>query len=267
MRDVIPLGGRLALYAVTALLLAFLVAPILLIVPMSFSGTRYLDFPPVIWSFRWYERLFGSALWSNALVRSLQVGAITALLATPIGVLTAYAAHHARSPAVQAVRGMMLLPLLTPHIAIALGVFYLYVRLNWLGSFWGLVAAHAMLALPFVVITTLSALRSSDPAQERAALSLGCGRPTAFLRVTLPQIAPSILSGTLFAFVTSMDEVVVSLFIAAGQNTTITKVMFSSLRDELDPTIAAVSTVLTAGSLVVGLAFVALGAAKRRRRA
>jgi putative spermidine/putrescine transport system permease protein len=133
-------------------------------------------------------------------------------------------------------------------------IFFVYVRLGMLGSFVGLVLAHSMLAVPFVVVTTLSGLRAFDPTQERAALSLGCTRWQAFRMVTLPQIRGSVLSGLLFAFVTSMDEVVVSIFVAAGSNMTITKVMFTSLRDELDPTIAAVSTILISGSIILASA-------------
>lgn len=254
MRGLVPAWLRIVVFAVAGLILAFLVFPVLFVIPMSFSGTRYLDFPPATWSTRWYERLVSSSQWSTSLIRSLQLAFATTVVATPLGVAVAYGLHHSTWRPLQALRTVLILPLLTPHITIALGTFYLLVRTQQLGSFAGLVAAHAMLALPFVVITVGAGLRGTDPALERAAMSLGCGRFTAFRRVTAPLIAGSIVTGALFAFVTSLDEVVVALFISAGTNTTVTKVMFSSLRDELDPTIAAVSSVLIAIGLFVGAA-------------
>jgi len=254
MNDAIPFRARAVLFVLAALILTFLAVPILIVVPMSFSDSRYLDFPPAAWSMRWYERLWESRLWSAALVRSLQIAIATVLVAGPVGVAAAYAIHNGRGRFLRAMNTLFLLPLVVPHMIVAIGIFFVYVRLGMLGSFVGLVLAHSMLAVPFVVVTTLSGLRAFDPAQERAALSLGCTRWQAFRMVTLPQIRGSVLSGLLFAFVTSMDEVVVSIFVAAGSNMTITKVMFTSLRDELDPTIAAVSTILISGSIILASA-------------
>ncbi len=262
MNDAISRQARAVLFVLAAAILLFLVVPVLIVAPMSFSGTRYLDFPPEIWSLRWYDRMMNSPLWSGALLRSLQIAVVTVLVTGPVGVAAAYALHHGHGRLLKATNTLFLMPLVVPHMIVAIGVFFIYARLNWLGSFAGLVLAHAMLAVPFVIVTTLSGLRAIDPVYERAALSLGCSRWEAFRRVTFPQIRGSVMSGLLFAFVTSMDEVVVSLFIAAGSNMTITKVMFTSLRDELDPTIAAVSTVLIAGSIVLA----AMAALARRVR-
>lgn len=247
--------GRAWLFAAATMIVLFLILPVFIIVPMSFSDSRYLDFPPSVWSLRWYDRLFNAIEWYGALLVSLKVAAATAIVATPIGVAAAYALHVGEWPIFRRIRALLFLPLLVPHIILAIGLFYLYVRIHILGSFWSLVGAHAMLVLPFVIVTTSAGLRTFDMAQEMVARSLGCSRLGAFLKVTMPQIRGSIFSGVLFAFVTSLDEVVIALFVATGNNETITKVMFASLRDEVDPTIAAVSTVLIFGSVTMaGLA-------------
>jgi putative spermidine/putrescine transport system permease protein len=242
---------RIWLFAITALIILFLTAPVLVVAPMSFSDSRYLDFPPSGWSLRWYVRFFTAIEWYSSLLVSLKVAAATAVIATPIGVAAAYGLHVAQSRMVQRIRAMLLLPLLVPHIVLAIGLFYIYVRIHILGSFWSIVLAHAMLAVPFVVITTAAGLRGFDMTQEMVARSLGCSRLSAFLKVTLPQIMGSVLSGVLFAFVASLDEVVIALFVATGDNETVTKVMFASLSDEIDPTITAVSTMLIFASLTL----------------
>ncbi|MCJ0764812.1 ABC transporter permease [Variovorax terrae] len=253
---------RIWLYALAALVVLFLVLPVLVVIPMSFSDSRMLDFPPRGWSLRWYERFFTALEWYGALLVSLKLAFCTTLLATPLGVAAAYGIHHGRTASVRLAQTFLLLPLMVPHIILAIGIFYIFVRLEILGNFAGIALAHTMLALPFVVVTVLAGLRSFDMSQELVARSLGCTRLRAFLTVTLPQIRTSVLSGALFAFVTSLDEVVVSLFIAAGDNATITKVMFGSLRDEIDPTLSTVSTLLILGSLAV----VVLGMVSARHR-
>jgi putative spermidine/putrescine transport system permease protein len=263
MNPLVSHRRRIWLYVLAALVVLFLVLPVLVVVPMSFSDSRMLDFPPRGWSLRWYERFFTALEWYGALLVSLKLALCTVLLATPLGVAAAYGIHNGRATAgIRRARLLLLLPLMVPHIILAIGIFYIFVKLEILGNFAGIALAHTMLALPYVVVTVLAGLRSFDMSQELVARSLGCTRLRAFLTVTLPQIRTSVLSGALFAFVTSLDEVVVSLFIAAGDNATITKVMFGSLRDEIDPTISTVSALLILGSLVV----VGLGMASARRR-
>lgn len=240
---------RLWLYLTTGLVLLFLVAPVIIIVPMSFSGSRFLDFPPKVWSLRWYERFFTDPAWFDAMLLSLKLAVSTTLIATPLGVAAAYALHKGKHRLFRRLHMVMLLPLMVPHIIIAIGLFYMYARLGWLGSFAGLLAANTMMAVPFVVVTALSGLRDFDPSQELAALGMGSSRLEAFCRVVLPQVSGSIWSGVVFAFVTALDEVVIALFVSSGDATTVTKVMFSSLRDEIDPTIAAVSSILIATSI------------------
>jgi putative spermidine/putrescine transport system permease protein len=244
---------RVWLYLAAAAALVFLIAPIFIVIPMSFSASRYLDFPPQAWSLRWYAAYFSSLEWTAATRVSLQVAALTCALATPIGVAAAYAIHVSESPAVKRLHSALLLPLMVPNIIVAIGIYFVYARVNLVGTVTGLVLAHVMHAIPFVVITALAGLRQSDMSLERAARSLGCNRLQAFLKASLPNIKPSVISGALFAFITSLDEVVIAIFVSSGENTTLTKIMFTTLRDEIDPRIAAVSTLLIVASLAIAL--------------
>ena len=250
MDELIPHRRRLWLYALAGLLVLYLALPVFIVVPMSFSASRFLEFPPTEWSLRWYVRFFGQVDWYGAMLVSFKVALTTALCAIPLGVAAAYAIHNAEHRWFRKLYAVLLLPMMVPSMIIAIGVFYVYVQLNVVGTLAGLVAADLMLAVPFVLVTTLSGLRVCDPAQELVARSLGCTRLRAFWSITLPQIRGSVLTGLLFAFITSFDEVIIALLVSTGDNTTITKVMFTSLRDEIDPTIAAVSSMLIAVSVL-----------------
>lgn len=256
---------RWPLYLVTAATLLFLIVPIFIVIPMSFSSSRYLDFPPQSWSLRWYQSYLSSAEWTAATRVSLQVAFLTCVLATPIGLAAAYAIHASESAAIKRLQGLLLLPLMVPNIVVAVGIYFIYARVNLVGTITGLVFAHVMHAIPFVVITALAGLRQTDMALERAARSLGCNRLRAFFHATLPYMKPSIISGALFAFITSLDEVVIAIFVSSGENTTLTKIMFTTLRDEIDPRIAAVSTLLIVASL--GIALTASVVESRRKPA
>ena len=236
--------GRLWLYAVATLVLAFLVVPTLLVVPMSFSGAQYLEFPPRQWSLRWYENYFASASWMQATATSFKAAALTALVATPLGTMAAYGLATSRFRAARAVHVLLITPLIVPVILIAIGVFYVYVKAKLNNTLVGLVLAHSMLAMPLVMIIVTSALKSFDANQEMVARSLGASRARAFMLVTLPQIRFAVVSGVLLSFLTSFDEVILALFVSGGANSTLTRNMFMALRDQIDPTIAAISTIM-----------------------
>lgn len=242
----------------------FLILPIFIVVPMSFSATRFLSFPPPSLSLRWYHEYVRSPEWTLATLVSLQVALSTCLLATPIGAAAAYAIHAYPGRWVRAAYALLMMPLMVPHIIVAVGVFFVYARIEANNTVFGLVLAHTMLAIPFVLITTLSGLQGFDMAQERAAQSLGVSRLKAFLLVTAPQIKGSIVAGALFAFISSLDEVVVSLFVSGGPSSTLPKRMFVALRDEVDPTIAAISSLLIIATLALGLAAVVSGSRASR---
>jgi putative spermidine/putrescine transport system permease protein len=236
--------GRLWLYVLCGIVIVFLIAPSLLVVPMSFSNSRYLEFPPESWSLRWYRAYFGSVEWRDATIVSFQAAILTTLLATTLGTLAAYGIHLARTGAGRLVQVTLTLPMMIPVILLAIGVFLFYAPMELNSTLTGLVLAHSALALPLVLICVAAGLKSFDMNQELVARSMGASRPRAFLTVTLPQIRNSVISAALLAFITSLDEVVIGLLIAGGDKATLTRRMFLALRDEIDPTIAAISSML-----------------------
>ena len=230
--------------------LFFLILPTLIVIPMSFSDAAYLEFPPKAWSFRWYREYFESTEWMAATRTSLVAAALTTLIATPMGALAAYGLHCSSPRIRNAAQNIVVMPIVVPVILVAVGVFHLYAKLGLNYTLAGIVIAHVALALPFVIITVLSGLKSYDFNQELAARSMGASRARAMLDVTLPQVKFSVQVGAFLAFITSLDEVVVAMLISGGDNATITRRMFNALRDQIEPTVAAISTCLIAVSLL-----------------
>ncbi len=255
----IPHSRRLWLYAVGILVLTFLMAPSLIIVPMSFSDSAFLQFPPPAWSLRWYHAYLGSVEWREATMVSVKAAILTTLIATPLGTAAAYSLHAGQFRFTGTIQALLAVPLIVPVILIGIGAFFLYAWLGINNTLTGLVLAHTVLAIPLVAITVLSGLKTYDMNQELVARSLGATRLRAFLFITVPQIRFSIVSGALFAFITSFDEAVVSFFISGGETSTLTRRMFSALRDQIDPTIAAISTCLIILSVVLVTLAQALG--------
>lgn len=260
----IPHVRRLWLYAFVALVLTFLLAPILVVVPMSFSPGDFLEFPPASASLRWYEFFFASPEWTDAAWVSLRAALLTVLVATPLGVAAAYSLHVGRGRFNVLGRTLLVMPLAVPVILIAIGVFFLYAKLGLNNTITGLVLAHSVLAIPFVLVTMLAGFKRFDMTQEMVARTLGAPRWKAFFQITAPQIMPSIVASALFAFVTSFDEVVIALFVSRGPASTLTRKMFTSLRDQVSPVIAAISTMLIALSLVAAVVLLARGLWRRK---
>lgn len=250
---------RRALAVYGAIVLFFLMLPTLIVMPMSFSDSQYLEFPPQTWSLRWYRAYFGSDAWMDATRTSLLAAILVTLLATPLGTLAAYGMHCGSARLRDGVQLLVLMPIVIPTVLVAVGVFHLYAMLDLNYTLTGVVLAHTALAVPFVVISVLASLRSCDMTQEMAARSMGASRTRAFLTVTLPQVRFAMLTGAFLAFITSLDEVVVAMFVSGGENATITRRMFNSLRDQIDPTIAAISTCLIVVSVVALAAVQLLG--------
>ena len=235
---------RLWLYALAGIVMVLLVAPTIIVIPMSFSASQYLEFPPRDWSLRWYEHYLGEPEWLAATATSLKAGLLTMLVATPIGTMAAYGLHVSGHWLARWLFILLITPMMVPVILIAIGVFYAFVQLRMVNTLFGLVVAHTILALPLVLIVVGAALKSYDFNQELAARSLGASRLKAFLTVTLPQIRFSVVTAALLAFLTSFDEVIVAMFVSGGDNSTLTRNMFNSLRDQIDPTIASISTIM-----------------------
>ena len=256
-------GDRFWLYVVACVIMLLLVIPTFIVIPMSFSDSQYLEFPPKNWSTRWYEEYFGSGKWMRATVTSLQVGILTMLLAAPLGTMAAYALFVSGHRATKALFMLLITPMIVPVILIAIGTFYAYGRVGLNNTIPGLVLAHTAMAIPLVMIVITAALRSYDLNQERVARSLGATRAKAFFMITLPQIRFSVITAALLAFLTSFDEVIIAIFVSGGVNATLTKHMFSALRDFIDPTIAAISTIMVLVSTVLLLLTQFLGAGNK----
>jgi putative spermidine/putrescine transport system permease protein len=252
--------ARIAFIAFCAIVLLYLTLPILIIVPMSFSSTRFLTFPPPSLSLRWYQDYVGSAAWMQATRVTLMVALATVAIATPLGVAAAYAISQSKLKIMRVIHMTLLLPLVVPIIITAVGIFFVYARVGLVATLSGLILANVMLGLPYVIISVVAGLQSFDASQEMVARSLGMNRIRSFFAVTLPQIKSSVIAGAIFAFISAVDETIIALFISGGQYQPLTKRMFTALRDEIDPTIAAISTLMTAVSFMLVLI------ASRRRK-
>jgi len=231
-----------ALYAWCALVFFFLMAPLVVVFPISLSSSSYLQFPPPGWSWRWYDAYFSDPTWMDATWRSLKVAACTTVLATLLGTMLAFSLVRGRYPGKAMLNQASLLPLVVPVIVYSIAVYAMFGYLKLIGMWQAIVLGHTVHAIPFVVIIVGAALRTFDVAQEHAAMSLGASRAMAIWRVTLPQIRPSLVSAAFLAFISSFDELVVAMFLG-GSNMTLPKKMFDNIVNEIDPTIAAVSVV------------------------
>ena len=235
---------RLALMTLGVATVIFLVAPMLVVIPMSFTGAQILSWPPEGFSLQWYAKMIDDPQWSRGFVNSLQVATLTALLATILGTLAALGIVRGRFPGRNLANALILGPLIVPLIIIAIGFFAFYSLVRLTGSLPGLVLAHTALAVPFVIISVGTALRTMDRNLELAAASLGADPWRTFWRVTFPIIMPGVFAGALFAFITSWDEVVVSIFMTSTRFRTLPVEMWEQVRQVVDPTVAAVATVV-----------------------
>ncbi|HEV8489987.1 MAG TPA: ABC transporter permease [Candidatus Limnocylindrales bacterium] len=245
---------RLLMAALGALTVFYLLAPTLVIVPMSFTEASILSFPPEGFSTRWYEQMLTRPEWSTGLRNSALVATLTAILATLLGTLAALGMTRGRFPGRSLVNGLALSPLIVPVVIIAIGMFSLFVQWRISGSIVGLVLAHTALALPFVIVNVATSLRTMDRNLELAAANLGATPARSFLRITLPIIFPGVLAGAIFSFITSWDEVVVAIFLTSARFRTLPVEMWEQVRQVVDPTVAAVATtllVVTTGLLLL----------------
>ena len=250
--------GRTVYLAACALIFAFLVAPLLVIVPLSFNAEPYftftegmLRFDPEAYSLRWYREIVENDAWTRALGNSLLIGVAATVLATALGTLAALGLASRAMPARRAAMGLLISPMVTPLIISAAGMFFFYSTLGLSQTHLGLILAHAALGTPFVVITVTATLSAFDTNLTRAAASLGAGPLRTFRRVQLPLIAPGVLSGALFAFAASFDEVVVVLFMAGENQRTIPRQMWAGIREQISPAILAVATFLIVFAVVL----------------
>jgi putative spermidine/putrescine transport system permease protein len=247
-------------------LVLLMLAPVLLLIPESFTTSAFIDWPPKGFTTRWYEELFQSPVWASAMWRSLGVGLVAAALASLIGIPAAFAFAHQRLPVRSLLLGLVLAPVILPRIIIALGLFYVLSRMNLVGSSFALAVGHAALALPYVVITVSATLKSYDRRLDAAASILGARTASRLGRVTLPIIMPGVVSAMIFAFATSFDDLTLSLFVSGGLFTTLPKQMWDDALLKVSPSLAAVSVLLFAAVLIVMAAVYVAKATLQKRR-
>ncbi len=263
---------------VCGLIFLFLIAPILIVIPLSFNAEPYFTFTekmmrldPTGYSIRWYDLLltFGmidpdvaregnwwsdfwaNSNWINAAKNSVIIGFFSTILATALGTLAALGLSRPEMPFRRAIMAVLISPMIVPIIITATGLFFFYSKTGLANTYLGIILAHTTLGIPFVIITVTATLVGFDQSLSRAAASLGATPRTSFFRITMPLILPGVISGGLFAFVTSFDEVVVVLFVAAHDQQTIPRQMWNGIREQISPAILAVATILVIISILL----------------
>lgn len=243
----------------------WLLAPLVVVVVISFSSAPFLQFPPPGFSLRWYVQLFSTPAWTNSLLVSVQIMVPAALFATLLGTAASYALVRGRVPGARLVMACLMLPIVVPGMITAAALFGVYRGLGLNGTLTGLIIGHTVLCLPYVVATVTSALRVQDARLEEAAATLGAPPWSTFRHVTLPLVLPAVLSSLLVAMILTFDELIVSLFVSSARVRPVAVQMWSNLLGDFDPTIAAIASVCFLLALLVLLADLALRAGKSSR--
>ena len=254
-------GQRVWYYAfrvICGLIFFFLIAPILVIIPLSFNAQDFFTFTPEMlrldpdgYSLKHYDDFFTNQDWQQALWNSVRIAPMATILSVSFGTLAAIGLSQPHVPFRRAIMAVLISPMIVPLIISAAGMFFFYSRIGLQGTYWGVVLAHAALGIPFVIITVTATLVGFDRSLTRAAANMGADPVTTFFRVQMPLILPGVISGGLFAFITSFDEVVVVLFVGSAGQKTLPWQMFTGLREQISPTILAVATLLVAISIAL----------------
>ena len=255
------LGGKITHYSFLifcACVFLFLIAPILVIIPLSFNAEPYFTFTEGMmaldkeaYSLRWYKDIATNPQWIFSAKNSIFVATFSTLIATVLGTLAALGLSQSHMPYRPLVMGVLISPMIVPLIISAAGMFFFYSKIGLSQTMPGLILAHAVLGTPFVVITVTATLAGFDHSLTKAAQSLGSGTSRTFFKIQMPLILPGVVSGALFAFITSFDEVVVVFFLAGFEQRTIPRQMWAGIREQISPTILAVATILVCVSILL----------------
>lgn len=248
------------------LVVIFLVAPLLVILPLAFTSSAFLTYPIPSFSLRWFEELFSNPVWNRAILNSVIVACSVTVLATVLGTLAALGLRSHDLGFKGQIRTLFLLPMVVPAVVLGVGMQALFVRLGVNSTYFSVIVAHTVIAMPFVVISVAGALAGIDRRVERAAESLGAPPWRVFRLVTLPLATPGVLSGAALAFATSLDEVVLTLFVAGPNQRTLARQMFSTLRENISPAIAAAAFMIILGTVVIAGALLLARRMTARRR-
>ena len=245
---------RWVLTAICAVMSLFLLLPILFIIALSFGNSRWLIFPPPGWTLKWYEELFADPRWIGAALTSAKIGVIVMVISVVLGLLASLALVRGTFRGRAVLRAFFLTPMVLPVVIVAVALYAAFLRLGLNGTLPGFVIAHVFVALPFAIITITGALETFDPAIEDAAILCGASPWEARLRVTLPGIRHGLFSAAIFSFLISWDEVVLAIFMASPTLQTLPVKVWTTLRQDLTPVIAAASTLLVALTVLLMIA-------------
>ncbi len=254
-------GERIWFYSfkvICGLIFFFLIAPIVIIIPLSFNAQDFftftkemLAFDPAGYSLKHYRDFFTNSDWTSAIYNSVRIAPMATFLSVGLGTLAAIGLSQPHVPFKRLITAILISPMIVPLVISAAGMYFFFSRIGLQGTYWGVVLAHAVLGIPFVIITVTATLVGFDKSLTRAAANLGANPIVTFWRVQMPLILPGVISGGLFAFITSFDEVVVVLFVGSSAQKTLPWQMFTGLREQISPTILAVATVLVALSILL----------------
>ncbi|MEY9104490.1 putative spermidine/putrescine transport system permease protein [Bradyrhizobium yuanmingense] len=264
--SLIEKGWRYLHRLICGSVLFFLIAPIIVIIPLSFNSVPFFTYPMPGLSLRWYEEFFLTNRWQGALQNSIFVAVSVMLLSTALGTLAALGLSRPNFPWRTAVMSLLISPMIVPGVITAVAVYFFYADIGLLNSYIGLILAHTTLATPFVVIAVTATLTGFDHSLSRAAAGLGASPVTVFFKIILPLILPGMISGALFAFLVSFDDVMIALFLAGAELRTLPRVMFSGIREQISPTITAAATVQILFSIVMLTSFELLRRRSQRLR-
>lgn len=259
--------GKTAFYALCGAIFFFLIFPIFIIIPISFSSAKYLTFPPPGFSLQWYMNFFNRPDWTAATYMSFKIAILVMVLATVLGTMAALAIVRGHFKGKNLLYAFVISPLIIPIIIIALASYFLLAKLKMVGSQIGLVLIHTVIAVPLVVVIVSNNLKNFDIDLEKASMIMGANRIRTFFKVTFPLIRTGIFSSAFFAFLVSFDELIIALFVGGNRVVTLPRRMWQGVRMEIDPTIAAVATILVLLSVfILGLIMIIQTLSEKKKR-
>lgn len=250
------------LWIFTGIVLFYLIAPVLIVIPLSFSSAKYLTFPPPGFSFQWYEAYFQDSAWVDATLFSVRVGLLTSALALVLGLLATVALVRFTIRGRRLIFILLILPIVVPEIITAVAIYFVFARAQFVASLPSIAIAQTVLAVPYVMLVVAPALRGLDPQFEQAARNLGASPARTFWHITFPLLRPSIIAAALFAFLASFDNLLIALFLSGPGAITLPIKMWQGLRLEINPLISAVSTL----EIVIAISILLLAGQYRSRR-